>query len=59
MLVLSRKLKEAIVVGDDIRITILQIGSDRVKLGIEAPTAVPVHRAEIHRRIYNECIQRS
>ena len=56
MLVLSRQLNEAIVVSDDIRITILQISGDKVKLGIEAPASVSVHRAEIHRRIYEECL---
>jgi carbon storage regulator len=56
MLVLSRKRTEAIVVGDNIRITVLQINGDRVKLGIEAPLTVPVHRAEIQRCIFEEHI---
>jgi carbon storage regulator len=54
MLVLARKLQEKIVIGDDIVIQVLRKSRDVVKLGIEAPASIPVHRQEI----YNE-IQRS
>ncbi len=54
MLVLARKLQQKIVIGDDIVIQVLRKSRDVVKLGIEAPASVPVHRQEI----YNE-IQRS
>ena len=54
MLVLSRKRNEAIVVGSNIRITVLRITGDTVKLGIEAPLTVPVNREEIERRIFEE-----
>ncbi len=54
MLVLSRRWKEAIVVGDNITITVLRIKGDTVQLGIEAPATVPVHRAEVHRLIFEE-----
>ncbi len=47
MLVLSRKLNEAIVIDDVVRVTVLAIKGDRVRLGIEAPRHVPVNRAEI------------
>jgi carbon storage regulator len=50
MLVLSRKISEAIVVNDTVRITVLGIKGDRVRLGIEAPMDVPVDRAEVHAR---------
>ncbi|NPV91573.1 MAG: carbon storage regulator CsrA [Firmicutes bacterium] len=47
MLVLSRKLKEALVIGDNIRITILDVEGDQIKLGIDAPREVRVYRQEI------------
>ena len=53
MLVLTRKAKQQIVVGDDVFITILSVESNRVRLGIEAPVETPVHRLEIHRAIRN------
>jgi carbon storage regulator len=51
MLVLSRKLGEAIIIGDSVTISVLAVDGDRVKLGIAAPAAVPVHRKEVHQRI--------
>lgn len=48
MLVLSRKKEEAIVIGDDIRVTVLEVKGSRVSLGIKAPHDVAVHRLEIH-----------
>jgi carbon storage regulator len=51
MLVLSRKLGEKIHINDDIVLTVLQIRSDKVRLGIEAPRIIPVHRAEVLERI--------
>jgi carbon storage regulator len=48
MLVLSRKLNEVITIGDDITVTVLEVRGDKVRLGINAPKAVPVDRAEIH-----------
>lgn len=51
MLVLSRKPNEEIVVGDNIRITVVQIAGGRVKLGVSAPQEVPVHRAEVRDRV--------
>ena len=46
MLVLSRKANQSIVVGDDVRIVVVGIDRDHVKLGIEAPRSISVHRAE-------------
>lgn len=54
MLVLSRKLHETIDIGDDIHITVLRIGPDVVRLGIEAPRGVKVHRREITEIIAKE-----
>jgi carbon storage regulator len=50
MLVLSRKPNEAIVIIDTVRITVVAVKGDRVRLGIEAPRNVSVDRAEVHTR---------
>lgn len=51
MYVFSRKKNESIVVGDDITITIVEIRGDEVRLGIEHPPEVPVHRREVYEAI--------
>lgn len=51
MLALSRKKKEAIIINNNIEITILDIKGDQVKLGIEAPKSVPVYRKEVYLQI--------
>src|SRR3954469_19638560 len=51
MLVLSRKLRESIVIGEDIVITIVKLEGDQVRIGIAAPKAVPVHRREVYEAI--------
>ena len=48
MLVLSRKKNESIVINDNITIVVVEIRGDKVRLGIEAPKDVPVHRKEIY-----------
>jgi carbon storage regulator len=48
MLVLSRKKNESIVINNDITIVIVEIRGDKVRLGIEAPKEVPVHRREVY-----------
>ena len=47
MLVLSRQRDETIVIGDDIEVTIVDIRGDKVRLGINAPKSIPVHRKEV------------
>lgn len=54
MLVLSRKRDESIVINDDIVITVVEIRGDKVRLGIEAPKDVPVHRREVYDAIRRE-----
>jgi carbon storage regulator len=51
MLVLSRKANQSIMIGNDIRILVVAVEHDQVKLGIEAPRHVPVHRFEIFTEI--------
>ncbi|KKK82762.1 hypothetical protein LCGC14_2800160 [marine sediment metagenome] len=51
MLILSRKVNEAIVIRDDIVITVLEIRGDKVRLGVDAPKEVPVHRREVYEAI--------
>ncbi|MCW2962360.1 MAG: hypothetical protein JWM90_2747 [Thermoleophilia bacterium] len=55
MLVLTRKIGESFVVGDDIKITIIDIiGGNKVRVGIEAPQEIPVYREEIYEQIKAE-----
>jgi len=54
MLVLSRKRDESIMIGDNIVLTIVDIRGDKVRLGIQAPATVPVHRKEVHDALKRE-----
>jgi carbon storage regulator len=54
MLLLTRKLGENIRIGDDVKITIVEVKGNHVKLGIDAPPSVKVHREEIYERIQLE-----
>ena len=54
MLVLSRQRDESIMIGDKVVITIVDIRGDKVRLGIEAPQEVPVHRQEVYEAIKRE-----
>ncbi len=53
MLVLSRKKNESIVINDDITIVVVEIRGDKVRLGVEAPKEVPVHRREVFDAIHH------
>lgn len=54
MLVLSRQKDESIMIGDDVEITIVDVRGDKVRLGINAPRNIAVHRKEIYIAIQNE-----
>jgi carbon storage regulator len=54
MLVLSRKKNESIIINDNITITVIEIRGDKVRLGIEAPKDVTVHRREVYEAIQNQ-----
>ncbi|MBF0549621.1 MAG: carbon storage regulator CsrA [Deltaproteobacteria bacterium] len=57
MLILTRKSGETITIGDNIRVTVVEVKGNHVKLGIEAPRNVIVHRQEIYERIQEENIE--
>lgn len=58
MLVLTRKKQEALVINDNIVVTIVEIQGDRIRLGIQAPKDIPVHRGEVYQRIQQELADR-
>jgi carbon storage regulator len=51
MLILTRRVRETLMIGDDVAVTILGVKGTRVRVGIDAPRARPVHRREIYERI--------
>ena len=57
MLVLSRKKDERIIIGDQITVLVIEIRGDKVRLGIDAPREVPVHREEVYNAIKAEQMQ--
>ncbi|HVA50682.1 MAG TPA: carbon storage regulator [Pirellulales bacterium] len=54
MLVLSRTRGEQIVIGGTMTVTVLEVRGDKVKLGFEGPSEIPVHRQEVHERLRQE-----
>ncbi len=54
MLILTRRIGEAVVIGDDVKLTVLGVRGNQVRLGIDAPKDVSVHREEIYDRIAKE-----
>lgn len=51
MLVVTRRRNEAIMIGDGITVRVIRVGRNGVRLGVEAPTSVPVHRREVYEQI--------
>ncbi len=54
MLVLTRRVSETIMIGDDVRVTVVGVKGNQVRLGITAPAVVAVHREEIYKRVQAE-----
>ncbi len=54
MLVLSRKAKQRIVIGGNIELVVIAVDGNRVKLGFNASSDIPIHREEVHQRIQSE-----
>ena len=54
MLILTRRVGETLMIGNDVTVTVLGVKGNQVRLGVKAPRDVPVHRAEIYERIQQE-----
>ncbi len=54
MLILTRRIGETLMVGDDVTVTVLGVKGNQVRVGVEAPKEVPVHREEVYKKIQRE-----
>ena len=57
MLILTRRVGETLMIGDDVTVTVLGVKGNQVRIGVNAPRDVAVHREEIYERIKNEKTQ--
>jgi carbon storage regulator len=57
MLVLTRKVHQSIMIGDEVEIVVLEVRGEQVRIGIRAPKSIPVHRKEIYEQIQAENIE--
>ena len=54
MLILTRKLGESVIIGDNVKITVVEVNKHQIKLGVDAPKNIAVHREEVHKKIKEE-----
>lgn len=54
MLILTRRVGESLVIGDDVTVTVLGVNGNQVRVGVQAPKQIPVHREEVYQRIKSE-----
>lgn len=57
MLVLTRKINESIMIGDDVEVVVVEVKGDQIKLGVRAPRSLSVHRAEVYNNMKEQNIQ--
>jgi carbon storage regulator len=59
MLILTRRVGETLMIGNDVAVTVLGVKGNQIRLGIEAPKDVPVHREEVYARVQEEKSKKS